>query len=86
MTRCSDEQIAENKRATERARAVLRPGDRLLVKCCGGSKSTVTMLGWQEPPLEDWIYSKCSDEIHAMHIVKVNGVRMTFGDPSDNDA
>lgn len=70
---------AESARATERARAVLQPGDRLSVTLCGGGRGTVTMIGWDRT-YTGWIYSKTRDDIHASHILKVNGVPTSFRD------
>ncbi len=81
MPRMTEQQIAESRRATERAKAVLKPGDRLYVKNCGDSRSTVAMIGWAAPPFDCWITSKARDDIHAMHILKVNGVPTSFADP-----
>lgn len=80
MARMSAARCAELRRATERARATLRPGDRLRVNGCGGTSATVTMTGWC-PLYPNWITSKSRDDIHAMHITKVNGVPTSFADP-----
>ena len=74
------EQIAHSKRATARARAVLKPGDRLSVTLCADGRGTVTMRGWDG----DWITSATRNDIHAMHIIKVNGCWMTFRDDHDD--
>lgn len=74
---------SENQRAAERARAVLKPGDRLLVKTCGNSRGTsVTMKGWS-PYFPDFIASRTmdEDELHPINVLKVNGKPVSFADP-----
>ncbi|MBO9380293.1 hypothetical protein GG804_26360 [Sphingomonas histidinilytica] len=79
MAGMSEERIAAGKRATERARAVLKPGDRLLVTKCGGGKGTVTFQGWDK----DWIVTPSRNDVHASHILKVNGKPASFLDDTD---
>ena len=74
--RMTASQIAEAARATIRAKEILKPGDKLRVANCADSYSNVVMLGWDR----DWITSKTRNDIHAMHVVKVNGKLMTFKD------
>ncbi len=72
------EQIDHMERATERARAVLKPGDWLTVRNCGDSRSRVRMTGWDG----DWICSRTRSDIHALHVLKVNGDWIGFDDLS----
>lgn len=76
----SPERIAASRRATERARAALKPGDRLRIVQCAGVQKTVTMTGW-DASFPSWITSATRNDIHAMHIIKVNGVATSFADP-----
>jgi hypothetical protein len=83
MTRLSDERIAENRRAVDRARTELKAGDRLLVGICGNSRGvTVTMTGWSDQ-FPGFITTKTfdSDEIHPINVRKVNGRLTSFADP-----
>ena len=75
----TEERRREAGRATERAKAALKPGDRLRVRRCGGREVTVTFKCWDllHPK---WINSASLDDIHALHIVKVNGVKTGFSD------
>ncbi len=71
----SEEQKALLKRATERARAVLKPGDRLSARRCCDQKIHVTMSAWDG----DWIVSRSGiDDIHAAHIYRLNGRPVDF--------
>lgn len=70
------EQIAHSKRATTLARQMLKPGDWLYVSGCAGTRSRVRMTGWDR----DWITSATRNDIHAMHILRVNGKPMSFRD------
>lgn len=72
--------VAALNRATGRARAMLRPGDRLHVTRCGGSKAVVTFTGF-DSFFPDWICSATRNDIHAFHIYKVNGAPVSFDDP-----
>ena len=78
----TEEQREKNRRrckiATDNARPVLKPGDRLRVARCGNSSGvTVTMTGWDG----DWITSKCLNDIAAINVLKVNGKRVDFLEP-----
>lgn len=72
----SDEEIAAGKRATERARFILKPGDRLTVTHCPGTKRWIVFDGWDG----DWICSRTRNDYHASHVSKVNGVPTSFRD------
>lgn len=62
--------------AEDRARRLLKVGDRLRVARCGGQKVTVTMTGWDGR----WITSAKYNDIHARHVEKVNGVPVNFSE------
>lgn len=80
----TDEQRAAARRATERARQVLAPGDRLYIEGCGDYRATVTFAGFCEGM--DWIKSKGGkDDIHAHHILRVNGRPVNFKDAPPAD-
>lgn len=76
--RLSGERLAEMGRATERAKAVLRPGDRLVVTSCPGTKRWVRFIGWDG----SWIVTATRDDFSAINISKVNGVPTSFADPT----
>jgi len=80
MGRLTAAQMAENRRASDRARESLKIGDRLRIRGCGGTVSTVTLKGWDDVHT-DMMFSASRDEIHAMHIDKVNGLAISFADP-----
>lgn len=78
----SQERSAEITRAVERAKAVLRVGDRILIGTCGNSRgSTITMTGWSAD-FPGFLTSKTldGDELHPINIRKVNGVPTDFSD------
>lgn len=79
MARMSSEQIAHAKRATERARDALKPGDVIQFTRCGGTKARAIFKGWDR----DWICSATCNDIHALHIFKLNGEPVSFADPTD---
>ncbi len=69
---------ARLKAATDRARRVLRMGDRIVVTRCPGTKRTVTFEHWDG----DWIVSRSGiDDISASNISKVNGEPVNFLEP-----
>lgn len=67
----------ELRRAVERARQTLKPGDRLTVTRCGGLTVTVTFERWDG----GWICSKTLADIAPSHIIKLNGTPVSFEDP-----
>jgi len=78
MGNLTPEQLDEIRRATARAKAVLKPGDRICTRRCGGGLHTYTFAGWDG----DWITTKGgTDDISARNIVKLNGEAVRFGDP-----
>lgn len=78
MGRMSPDQIAASQRATDRAKALLKPGDRLQVEYgCSNRIINVTMTGWEGV----WICCRSYNDIHAHHVRKVNGVPISFRDP-----
>ncbi len=74
----TEEQRQAAKRATDRARGILKPGDQLYFTRCGGLRSRAIMTGWDG----DWICSKNLSDIHAHHILRVNGKPVSFRDPA----
>ena len=78
MTRMTPEQIAHSKRATERARAVIKPGDRISRNMCGGIKQHFIFDHWEG----DWMCGKTSavSDCHAKHVYRVNGKLVSFRD------
>lgn len=74
----SDERRQQIHEATERARAVLKPGDRRRITRCGGIVSTVTFVGFADPPYHRWICSKTLEDIAAVNIIKLNGKPVDF--------
>lgn len=85
MSAFGQQATAAFDRATERARAILKPGDRLLIANCGG-RSTVTFVGWVDhrgvpDPVGRCIASKTLDDLLAWNVSKVNGQPANFRDP-----
>lgn len=79
----TEAQIAASRRATARARAVLKPGDKIRVTGCGGTVATCrfVMFGVRSDGTPaDWIHSRTRDDIHASHIIRLNGVPTSFRD------
>jgi hypothetical protein len=77
-------EVSRHERAVRRAKAILKPGDKLYVEVCGGRGVTVTMVGWNtDPYLSDYIVTKSldGDEIHPSNVRKVNGKPVSFSDP-----
>lgn len=66
----------------QRAREVLKPGDRIRASRCGGRKITVVMTGWDG----HWITSAKHNDIAPSAIDRVNGQPMTFIDAADRPA
>lgn len=78
MVKMTSEQIAYSAQATERARAFLKPGDRIQVERCSSVKRNYIFAGWEGR----WIVSRCGyNDISARHILRVNGEPIRFGDP-----
>jgi len=76
--------IAANQRATDRARLVLKRGDKIRCTGCGGTVATYKFLAWDtslitgEP--NGWIVSPSRDDLHASHIIRLNGQPHSFRD------
>lgn len=68
------QQIAALDKATEMAREVIKPGDKISRRMCGGAKGTFTFIGWDGR----WLQGKTVTDCHAAHIYKVNGVELDF--------
>lgn len=79
MAKMSEEQIARGKRATARARKVLKPGDRIHYRHCGDVRAHAKFVGWDG----DWVCSRTRNDIHAMHIFKLNGQPINFDDKQE---
>lgn len=78
MARASERRQAEGRRATERAKAALKIGDRITATRCGGVLSTYVFDGWEGC----WIVSKSGvSDIHPLSVRKVNGAPADFRDP-----
>lgn len=77
MSSVTPEHRAEYFRAFERARRVLRAGDRVTVTHCPGTKRWVVFSHW----CGYWLCSKTRDDYSAINVSKVNGVEMSFRDP-----
>ena len=72
----TDEQIAHAKRATDRAKAVIKPGDWVSRTMCMGVKSRFKFTHWDG----DWACGRSVYDAHAMHIYAVNGAPVDFKD------
>lgn len=74
------------QRAADRARLVLKPGDRItLGSSCGGGRQTVTFShwsdGWGLPKADGKSFSsRTLDDLSPWNIVKVNGEAISFRD------
>lgn len=76
-----EERLARANRATARAKAILKPGDRLQVEYgCSNRIINVTMTGWDGC----WICCRTYNDIHAHHVRKVNGRPVSFADPVED--
>jgi hypothetical protein len=85
VSHCSGGAVDAFHRAAERARPILKAGDRVFIDGCGGARSTVTFIEWVnykgEPDLGGDLFRSAScDELHPWNIHKVNKVPMTFRD------
>lgn len=70
------EQRERLRMAESRALNVLKVGDRLRVKRCADVRISVTMTGWDGR----WITSAMYNDIHPVHIEKVNGNPVNFSE------
>jgi hypothetical protein len=68
---------AQNIRAIDRARAALKPGDRIAFTSCPGTARTATFTGWSG----NWACSKSRDDISPRCIFRLNGAPISFTDP-----
>lgn len=63
--------------AETKARALLKPGDRIRVAKCPGTKRTITFAGWDG----HWIVSKSGIKDYPVTTVdRVNGEPVSFTD------
>lgn len=79
----TEEQKAENRRlsmlAIENARKTLKPGDRIRVTKCPGTRRWVTFAGWDGL----WIVSKSGiDDFSARCIDRLNDLPVDFTQPA----
>lgn len=74
----TEEQIARSWRANARARDKLKPGDRISYSMCGDTKGTAVFTGWDGY----WACSKTKNDISPRSIYRLNGVPISFDDPS----
>lgn len=64
-------------RCIERAKAALKPGDRIRVTRCGGGSPTFTFFGWDGR----WIMSNGgTNDLSAMCVIAVNRKPTSFRD------
>lgn len=71
---------AERYRARDRAKAALKPGDRIRVGRCGGAFPTYTFVGFDEGS-SYWMVSKSGrDDLSPYCVIAVNGVPTSFRD------
>lgn len=80
----TEEQRAENRRlctiAEINARKVLKPGDRLRVSKCPGTKRWITFAGWDG----NWIVSKSGiNDFHPRCVDMINGVPVDLTKPQE---
>lgn len=77
MARMSEEQIARCRLATENAKKVLKPGDRIRCSRCGGIRATYTFSHWDG----NWAVSKSGiSDLSANSIDRLNGQPVTFAE------
>lgn len=71
------EREIELARATANAFRTLKRGDKIMVKRCGGLRVRYTFERWEFNG--QWAVSKTGvNDIHAIHIYKVNGKLVDF--------
>ncbi len=77
----TDEQWQEYLQAEERARKVLRPGDRIVFTSCPGTKRHGVFQGWYGRT----ICIRTRDDISPRSISKVNGYPVDFTKPAEEE-
>lgn len=71
----TEEQKTQVSAATENAKSILKPGDRIRASRCGGLKRTYNFESWEG----DWIITKSGiSDIAAIHIDRLNGEKIDF--------
>lgn len=80
MAAMTPEQIEQARRATARAKKVIKPGDRISRTMCGGRKGTFVFTHWEN----DWMCGKSVTDCHAQNVYRVNGKLVSFLE--DNNA
>lgn len=73
-----EQKIQRFRTATANARKILKPGDRIRVTKCPGTKRWITFLDWDG----DWIVSKSGiNDYAATTIDRLNGKPVDFLSP-----
>ena len=76
----TDEQREHYARSVARAKAVLKPGDRVRLRICGGGQATYIFDHWGEGA-GGWFVSRSgTDDLHPYNVTRVNGVATSFRD------
>ncbi len=69
------EKIQQHRKATELAKKVLKPGDKIRCSRCGGTHATYTFSHWDG----SWIVSASGiNDIAAVNIDQLNGQPISF--------
>ena len=67
--------IQQHRKATELAKKVLKPGDKIRCSRCGGTRATYTFSHWDG----NWAVSSFGiDDIAVMSIDRLNGQPISF--------
>lgn len=79
MSSQTPEQLAERQRhghiAAQNAKQILKPGDRLRVTKCPGTKRWITFACWSG----QWIVSKSGiDDYHPLNVDRLNDAPVNF--------
>lgn len=77
MTNMTDDHLASAWRAHERAKEILKLGDRISYTMCADTRGAAIMTGWDGY----WICSKTKNDISPRSVYRVNGVPISFDDP-----
>lgn len=75
----TDEQRSHYRRTVDRAKAALKPGDRVRLLICGGGEATYTFECWDGDGGCFQSRSGISD-LHPYNVVRVNGEPTSFRD------
>lgn len=74
------ERRAHLDRATARAKAVVKVGDRISATFDAGVKKTFRFKHWENG---HWLCGRLISDCHAFHIYQINGQPVSFRDPID---